>query len=179
MLDAQEGPIGMTWPQHIIEQLKAYRIRFLSYIPDAIGEQVLKLARHDDFFDILPLAREEEGIGVVAGLYVGGERGAVLMPTSGVGNTINGLASLAIPYQVPFPMFIGLRGDLGEFNAAQVPMGQALRPILESLRIPYFVLERPDEVNKIVEGALKLTYALELPVALLISTTLAGWKEEK
>jgi hypothetical protein len=50
MLDAQKEPIGMTWPQHIIEQLKAYRIRFLSYVPDAIGEQVLKLARHDDFF---------------------------------------------------------------------------------------------------------------------------------
>lgn len=169
----------MTWSQHIIEQLKVYNVRFLSYVPDAIGERILRLAREDDFFDILPLAREEEGVGVVAGQYVGGARGAVLMPTSGVGNALNALASLAIPYQIPLPLFIGMRGDLGDFNPAQVPMGQALCPILEALRIPYYMLTRPDEVSTIVDGALKLTYALELPVALLISTQLAGWKDEK
>jgi sulfopyruvate decarboxylase alpha subunit len=169
----------MSWPQSIIEQLKASNVRFISYVPDAMGEQILKLARQDAFFDILPLAREEEGIGVVAGQYVGGQRGTVLMPTSGVGNAINALASLAIPYQIPLPLFIGFRGDLGEFNAAQVPMGQALRPILEALHIPYFVLTRPDEISTQVQGALKLTYTLEQPVALLVSTQLAGWKDEK
>jgi sulfopyruvate decarboxylase alpha subunit len=169
----------MMWQQGIIEQLKTYGIRFITYVPDAIVEEVLKVARHDDFFDVLPLAREEEGVGVLAGLYVGGERGALLMPVSGVGNSINGLASLAIPYQIPFPMIIGLRGDLGEFNAAQVPMGRALRPILNALPIPHYLLERADEVEKVVEGALKLAYATEMPVALLISPKLAGWKDEK
>ena len=169
----------MSWSQCVIEQLKAYEIRYLSYVPDAMGEQLLKLARQDDFFDLTPLAREEEGVGVVAGQYLGGQRGAVLMPTSGVGNAINALASLAIPYQIPMPLFIGFRGDLGEFNAAQVPMGQALRPIFDALRIPYVELSRPDEVSVQVGGALKLTYSLEQPVALLISTQLAGWKDEK
>jgi sulfopyruvate decarboxylase alpha subunit len=169
----------MSWSQQIIAQLKAHNIRFISYVPDAIGEQLLKLARQDSFFDILPLAREEEGVGVVAGQYVGGARGTLFMPTSGVGNAINALASLAIPYQIPLPLFIGFRGDLGEFNAAQVPMGQALRPILEALHIPTFTLTRPEEVTIQVEGALKLAYALELPVAVVISTQLAGWKDEK
>ncbi len=169
----------MSWAQVVIEQLKAYQVRFISYVPDAIGEQILRLARQDDFFDILPLAREEEGVGVVTGQVMGGARGAVLMPTSGVGNAINGLASLAIPYQIPLPMFIGYRGELGEFNAAQVPMGQALRPIFEALNIPYFILSRPDEVAVQVAGALKLAYASDLPVALLVSTQLAGWKDEK
>jgi sulfopyruvate decarboxylase alpha subunit len=169
----------MTWAQCIVELLKTYHVRFLSYVPDAIGEQILQVARQDAFFDILPLAREEEGVGVVAGQYVGGTRGAILMPTAGVGNAINALASLAIPYQIPLPLLIGMRGDLGDFNPAQVPMGQALRPIFEALRIPYYILTRPDEVGTVVDGALKLTYALELPVAFLISTQLAGWKDEK
>ena len=169
----------MAWAQCILEQLKAYNIRFLSYVPDAIGEQILQLARQDPFFDILPLAREEEGIGVVAGQHVGGQRGAMLMPTAGMGNSINALASLAIPYQIPLPIFIGWRGDLGEFNATQVLMGQTLRPILEALRIPYFVLTDPATVATVVEGGLKLTYALDQPVAFLISTQLAGWKDEK
>src|SRR6266852_3751474 len=147
------------WTHCIIEQLKTYNIRFLSYVPDSIIEQILKLARHDPFFDILPLAREEEGVGVVTGQYMGGQRGAMLLPTSGVGNAINALASLAIPYQVP--------------------MGQALRPILDALHIPHFELVHPEEVNVIVDGALKLAYALESPVAILMSTQLAGWKDEK
>lgn len=169
----------MSWPEDIITLLKTYEIRFLSYVPDAIGERILKLARPDDDFDLLPLAREEEGIGVVTGQYIGGGRGAVLMPTSGVGNAVNALASLAIPYHIPLPMFIGLRGDLGEFNPAQVPMGQSLRPILNALNIPCYTLEQPGEVSTMVDGALKLAFALEQPVAILISTQLAGWKDEK
>src|SRR5215813_1728508 len=169
----------MAWPQDILELLKAYNIRFLSYVPDAIGEYLLKLARQDSFFDLLPLAREEEGVGVVTGQYVGGQRGALLLPTSGVGNAINALASLAIPYQIPLPMFIGCRGELGEFNPSQVPMGQALRPILDAMRIPHFELTHPEETNVIVDGALKLAFALESPVAVLMSTQLAGWKDEK
>ena len=169
----------MSWAQYIVDQLKTYDVRFLSYVPDSILEQILRIARQDPFFDILPLAREEEGVGVVAGQHVGGQRGAVLMPTSGVGNAINALASLAIPYHIPMPLFIGWRGDLGEFNATQVLMGQALRPILEVLRIPYFVLTHPEDVPTLLDGGLKLTYAMEQPVAFLLSTHLAGWKDEK
>ncbi|PON12381.1 decarboxylase [Candidatus Entotheonella serta] len=169
----------MTWSQQVTQLLKDYDIRFLSYVPDAIGEQILAHARQDDFFDLLPLAREEEGVGVVAGQYVGGARGAVLMPTSGVGNAVNALASLSIPYEIPLPMFIGWRGGLGEFNSAQVPMGQALKPILDSLNIPHFMLTRPEDVNIVVDGALKLAFAHERPIAVMISTQLAGWKDEK
>ena len=52
----------MTWSQQIVALLKTYNVQFLSYVPDAIGEQILKLARQDEYFDILPLAREEEGM---------------------------------------------------------------------------------------------------------------------
>ena len=169
----------MSWADCIVDQLKAFQIHFISHVPDAMGEQILSRARQDNFFDILPLAREEEGIGVATGQFVGGQRGTILMPPSGLGNALNAIASLAIPYQIPIPMFIGFRGELGEFNATQVPMGRALRPILESLNVPYFVLTRPDEVAIQVQGALKLTYTLEHPVAVLISTQLAGWKDEK
>ncbi len=134
-------------------------------------------ARKDDSFQILPLAREEEGIGVVCGQAIGGERGVVLMPTSGVGNAINALASLAIPYKFSLPMIIGVRGDLGEFNQAQIPMGQALPGILSALNIPMFRITRDDEVEKMTEGALRVSYANESPVAILVTNELAGWKK--
>ena len=167
----------MVWAEQIVAVLKQYRVKFISYVPDAKGEEILKVARKDDHFQILPLAREEEGIGVVCGQAIGGERGVVLMPTSGVGNSINALASLAIPYKFSLPMIIGVRGDLGEFNQAQVPMGQALPGILGALNIPVYKITRDDEVEKMTEGALRVSYANESPVAILVTNELAGWKK--
>lgn len=167
----------MAWPETIIRVLKQYQIEFINYLPDAMGERLLKLAREDPDFDILPLAREEEGVGTACGQAMAGRRGVLLMPTSGLGNSINALASLAIPYKIPLPMIIGFRGDLGEFNGTQVMMGQAMPDILRALRIPFFTLKYEEEVEAITEGFLRLTYSNESPAALLISTQLAGWKE--
>ncbi len=167
----------MQWPNTIVHVLKKYDVRFINYVPDAMGERLLKIVRDDKDFDVLPLTREEEGVGVVCGQSLAGRRGVLLMPTSGVGNSINAIASLPIPYRIPVPMIIGFRGDLGEFNATQVMMGQALPDILRALRIPYFTLRREDEVEVLTEGFLRITYATESPAALLISTQLAGWKE--
>jgi sulfopyruvate decarboxylase alpha subunit len=169
----------MGWAESIVACLKQFRIRYINYVPDAIGEKILQVARQDAAFEILPLAREEEGVGVVCGQSIGGARGVLMMPTSGLGNSINALASLPIPYRIPVPMLIGFRGALGEFNAAQVPMGQATSAILAALNIPHFALEREEEVRTLTEGALKLTYALESPVAILVTTQLAGWKNEQ
>ena len=169
----------MGWAETIVACLKQYGIRYINYVPDAIGEKILQVVRDDDAFELLPLAREEEGVGVVCGQSVGGGRGVLMMPTSGLGNSINALASLPIPYRIPLPMVIGYRGALGEFNASQVPMGQATPAVLRALSIPFFMLERDDEVRKVTEGALKLTYALESPVAILVTTQLTGWKNEK
>lgn len=167
----------MSWPETIIRVLKSYRIEFINYLPDAMGERLLKLAREDSDFDLLPLTREEEGVGTVCGQMLGGRRGVLLMPTSGLGNSLNALASLAIPYKIPLPMIIGFRGDLGEFNGSQVMMGQAMPDIFRAMRIPYFILKREDEVETLTEGFLRLAFSNEGPAALLISTQLAGWKE--
>lgn len=167
----------MQWAQTVVNCLKAAEVRFINYLPDAMGEQILRIARQDPAFELLPLAREEEGVGVVCGQALGGVRGVLVMPVSGLGNALNALASLAIPYKFPLPMVIAHRGDLGEFNQTQIVMGQTAPEIFHSLRIPFFELRRAEEVEKITTGALRMTYSAEGPVAILISTQVAGWKE--
>lgn len=167
----------MEWARSIVKVLRAYEVCFINYVPDAMGEQIMRIAREDPFFTLCPLAREEEGVGQVSGQSVAGKRGVLLMPGSGLGNSINALASLPIPYRIPVPMIIGHRGDLGEFNAAQVTMGQGVRRILGALNIPFFELTAPDTVETQVEGMLRICYSSESPAANLISTQLAGWKE--
>ncbi len=169
----------MAWAESIVGVLKRNKVRFLNYVPDTKIENILAAARALGGFEALPLTREEEGIGVVCGQAIGGARGVMLCPTAGLGNSINALASLAIAYRIPCPVIIGVRGDLGEFNPAQVMMGQATQDILDALRIPTYRITREDETEKMTEGALRVCYASEGPVALLVTNELAGWKEGK
>ena len=74
-------------------------------------------------------------------------------------------------------MIIGARGELGEFNQAQIPMGQALPQILDSLRIPTFRIEREEDAAQRTEGALRVSYANESPVAIMVTNEMAGWKK--
>jgi sulfopyruvate decarboxylase alpha subunit len=169
----------MSWAESIVSVLKKYNVRFLNYVPDAKIETILAAARQLGGFEALPLTREEEGIGIVCGQSLGGGRGVMLCPTAGLGNSINAVAALAIAYRIPCPIIIGVRGDLGEFNPAQVAMGQATQDILDALRIPTYRITREDETEKMTEGALRICYASEGPVAILVTNELAGWKEGK
>jgi len=169
----------MAWADTVVAVLKKYNVRYLNYLPDSKIEKLLEAARNLGGFEALPLTREEEGIGVVCGLSLGGARGVLLCPTAGLGNSINALASLAIAYRIPCPIIIGVRGDLGEFNPGQVAMGQSTKGILDALRIPTYSITREDEVEKMTEGALRVCYASEAPVAILVTNELAGWKEGK
>jgi sulfopyruvate decarboxylase alpha subunit len=169
----------MNWADRVIEKLKANRLEMICHVPDSVLSHIISQTEIDPFFTVVSLTREEEGVGVLTGAYLGGKRGILLMQVSGLGNSLNGLASLAIPYQIPFLMLISQRGELGEFNPAQVSMGQAARPVLDALHIQHFTLDRVDRVDTLLDGAIKTTYASKRPVALFISTEMVGWKTEK
>lgn len=166
----------MAWSDVVLECLKANKLQTIVHIPDTILTDLIRLTEADDFFDVLSPSREEEGVGILAGSYLGGRYGALLMQNSGLGNAANILGSLAVPYQIPFLMLISQRGELGEFNTVQVGMGQALRSTLDGLDVPHFTMERDDEVAKIMDGAIKLAFSTDRPVAVIVSPLLSGGK---
>lgn len=166
----------MDWAEIVLECLKQNHIRVISYVPDMVVWQILERAQTDSFFRMVRATREDEAVGVVSGAYMGGLRGAAFMQSSGFGNCINALGSLCIAMRVPIPMFINLRGELGEFNLAQVPVGRAVRPIMDVLGLQHFTLARLDEAEKIVDGAIKVCYSSKLPVGVLLSSLLTGGK---
>jgi sulfopyruvate decarboxylase alpha subunit len=168
--------VKLEWPRKIVSLLKSNDICSISFVPDSVIGQILKEAEKDSFFQFTTLAREEEGIGIVTGEYLGGRYGVLMMQSAGLGNCVNALASLAIPYQIPFLMLISQRGEL---NACHVVLGKALCRILEALGIQHYTVDREDEVETIVGGAIKTAYTSEQPVAVILSTALVGWKDEK
>ena len=166
----------MNWAEQIIQTLKDWDTSLIVYVPDISIHQVASLIEADPFFKLVSATREEEAIGIAVGSYATGRNAAVFMQSSGFGNSINAIASLCIPARTPIPMFINLRGGLGEFNIAQVPMGRAVVPILDQLGLPHYVLEDDGNMDSLLNGAMKLCHANRQPLAICLTTSLHGGK---
>lgn len=166
----------MTWTDSAFDALKEQRLETIVYVPDIVLADLIRRVEDDPYFTAISPTREEEGVGIVCGAFLGGKRGVLMMQNSGLGNAANAIAGLANPCQIPFLMLINPRGDLGEFNPAQVGMGQALRPILDGLGIQHFTIDRDDDVAPVIAGAAKLAFSTERPVAIIVSPLLTGGK---
>jgi sulfopyruvate decarboxylase alpha subunit len=165
----------MRWPEDIHRELSAAGVRIVGYVPDAGHKRLIELCRADKKMRAVVLTTEEEGIGLAAGAWLGGERSALLMQSSGVGNIVNVLGMVR-ECRFPLVTLVTMRGEQGEFNPWQVPMGQAVRPVLEAMGTVVQYVEKEDEVKPVVNAALRLAFNSYASVAVLISQRLIGIK---
>ena len=166
------------WARTILDAFRAEEVRNLVFLPDTVMGRLLALAEEDPSFRLVGVHREEEAVGILSGLFLGNQRGALLIQSSGLGNTLNALGSLAMAYRIPFPLLVSLRGELGEFNPAQLHMGRAVPGCLDALTIRHVTLRSETDLPTIVSGALKTCFTAEEPFGLLLSAQLTGWKPE-
>ena len=127
-MNADDAPDD-GWPRAIFDALKALDVSQVAYVPDAGHKQLIEMAHADAAIKATTLTTEQEGIGLSAGAWLGGERTAVLMQSSGVGNCANALASVTKACQFPLLMLVTMRGEAGEGNPWQIPMGEATGPL--------------------------------------------------
>lgn len=168
-----------AWARTVLDAFRAEDVRTLVFLPDTVMGRLLALAEEDASFRLVGVHREEEAVGILTGLFLGGRRGAMLVQSSGLGNTLNALGSLAMAYRIPFPLLVSLRGELGEFNPAQLHMGRGVPGCLDALTIQHVTLRSETGLETVVSGALKSCYTAEEPFGLLLSAQLTGWKPEK
>ena len=150
--------------------MHAAGIRDVVYVPDNPLSHVLRVLA-DRFPDVRTIlaTREEEAFGIAAGLYLGGRKPAVMLQSSGFGNSVNAVASLLLPYQIPALMIVSMRGDTGEWNAAQVPLGRALPHMLDALAIPTTTIDAPDAAAETIRLAAGTAFSTRMPGACLLS----------
>ncbi len=163
------------WPEGIHRELSAAGVRIVGYVPDAGHKRLIELCRADRKMRAVVLTTEEEGIGLAAGAWLGGQKSALLMQSSGVGNVVNVLGMVQ-ECRFPLVTLVTMRGEQGEFNPWQVPMGQAVRPVLEAMGTVVQYVEKEDEVAPVVNAALRLAFGSYASVAVLISQRLIGIK---
>jgi sulfopyruvate decarboxylase TPP-binding subunit len=110
----QETP-PKVWPREIYEVFKQVGIEQVAYVPDAGHTQLIKDCEADNAISVVSLTSEQEGVAMLAGAWLGGQRGALLMQSSGVGNCIN-MLSVIQECRFPLLMVVTMRGEWGEFN---------------------------------------------------------------
>ncbi len=165
-----------TWFETVRDVLRRNDVRLVTYVPDNVLTPLIRAIEADDFFTAFSATREEEALGIVAGAWMGGMRGIVLMQTSGFATLPNAIASLAVPFQIPVLMMVSERGTLGEFNVGQALVAKTMRPVLDALAIEHHTLSRLDEVDFIVDRTIRQAVATQLPACLILSPLLTGGK---
>ena len=165
-----------SWSKHMADVLRRNGIRLFTTVPDYIVTQVLEHLRGDSQCRVVTVCREEEGLGLLSGAFMAGRRGALIMQNSGLGNCVNTLGSLNVASQIPVVLVMSHRGDLGEFNPAQVPVGQAAERILDALDIRHITPRSVPDLEAQADGLIKLGYTRSLPVAFILPAELTGGK---
>ena len=165
----------MDWPTAVHGILKASGVGVVGYVPDAGHKKLIELCRADSALQSVVLSTEEEGIGLVAGAWLGGARGTLLMQSSGVGNCVNALGMVR-ECRFPLLLLVTMRGEFGEFNPWQVPMGQATAAVLAAMGVVVHQAGAAEQVAPAVDAGARLAYGSYQAVAVLISQSVIGIK---
>jgi sulfopyruvate decarboxylase alpha subunit len=163
------------WPDRLYATLKRGGVRQVGYVPDAGHARLIELCRADDAIRDVALTTEEEGVALAAGAWLGGDRAALLMQSSGLGNCVN-MLSLARTCRFPLLMLITMRGEWEEFNPWQVPMGSIVDPVLRLCEAEVYRAVKPGEVEGAAERAVQRAFGDERIAAVVLSQELIGRK---
>ncbi|MCX7376353.1 MAG: thiamine pyrophosphate-binding protein [Alphaproteobacteria bacterium] len=172
-MTTQDGP---AWAHAMYDALRAQGVTQIAYVPDAGHRVMIDRSLADPEVHSIPLTTEEEGVALLAGADLGGARGVLLMQSSGVGNCIN-MLSLTNGARFPLLTIVSMRGDFGEGNPWQFPMGKATQAVLEAMGVIVLRAEAPDDVLPTIQAASTMAFQSGEAVAVLLSQRLLGAKK--
>jgi sulfopyruvate decarboxylase alpha subunit len=164
------------WSDLVHELFQEHGIEVVSFVPDAGLARLIERCQSDSAMRAVTLTTEEEGIALGVGVFLGGKRAALLMQSSGVGNCIN-MLSLPRLCNAPLFMLITMRGEWGEFNPWQVPMGHSTPRVLETSGVAIYRVDHANDIGPTVDAAIRIAFASRIRVAVLLSQRLIGTKD--
>lgn len=163
----------MSIDSKIVDDFTANGIEFVTTVPCKQLAGVIEEVESRDGIYHIPSNKEDEGMGLCAGAFMGGKRPAIIMQNTAIGVTINTLATLIQYYRMPLPMLISYRGELKEPVACQVEMAVHTKALLAQLHIPTYHFHNQSDANEL-DAILKYTFMSNKPVAILTDATFWG-----
>ena len=175
MVTKNKKPVS-KWSAQVFKTLKDADIAQVSYVPDAGHADLISTCLADDHLKTTRLTTEEEGVALALGAWLGGERSVLLMQSSGVGNCIN-MLSVIQETRSPLLMLVTMRGEWGEFNPWQIPMGQGTAKALEDAGVIVYHVHEAGELTETVYAASQIAFNAYRPAAVLIGQRVVGFKD--
>jgi sulfopyruvate decarboxylase alpha subunit len=170
---------GQTgWPDRIHATLKRHGIKQVGYVADAGIARLIDLCERDDDVTEVALSSEAEGAGLMLGAALGGERAALMMQSSGVGNCINTFSILK-NCAIPCVLLVSMRGGPADFNSWQVPMGTMTEPVLKLCGFEVVHLDREHDAEAVVDAACRTAFGGNVQVAVLLSQSMVDQTKPK
>jgi sulfopyruvate decarboxylase subunit alpha len=163
----------MSISKRLVDDLIANDVSFVTTVPcKQLAGVIAELDQRPEIFHI-PANKEDEGMGLCAGAFMGGKRPAIIMQNTAIGVTVNTLATLIQFYRMPLPMLISYRGELREPVACQVEMALHTKAILAQMHIPTYHFHRESDAAEF-DAILKYTFMCNKPVAILTDASFWG-----
>ncbi|MCP4072359.1 MAG: sulfopyruvate decarboxylase subunit alpha [Hyphomicrobiales bacterium] len=156
----------MSINEKIVDDLVKNKIEFVTTVPCKQLAGVISVLENSDRVTHVPANKEDEGMGLCAGAYMGGMRSCIIMQNTAIGVTFNTLATLIQYYQIPLPMLISYRGEVGEKVACQVEMAVHTKALLSQLNIPTYHFHHADQVEEL-DAILNHSFMSNKPSAIL------------
>jgi sulfopyruvate decarboxylase alpha subunit len=167
-----------SWPGQIYEELQDFQVRQVAYVPDAGHGELIRRCQADAGMHTVSLTTEEEGVAMLSGAWLGGQHGVLLMQSSGAGNCIN-MLTVNAECRIPLLMLVTMRGDFGEGNPQQIPMGRGAQAALEAVGVVVLRADTADAVAETVRAGARMAFLAHRAVAVLIGQRVIGAKAMK
>ena len=161
-------------PKQIVDAMKQAGINFVCSLPDANLAKILAAVDQEPELAHVTLCREEEGIGICTGAYIGGRTPAIIMQNGGLLNSCNALTTTALNFNIPVLLMVYYAGDFGDEGFAT--LGSVTEPILRGLNIRYSVLRKHEDIAMTVKGSATLAVDSRRPVAVLLTKDVLGMR---
>lgn len=163
----------MSIDKKIVDDFVKNKIELVTTVPcKQLSGVIEEIDACKDIYHI-PSNKEDEGMGICAGAFMGGKRSAIIMQNTAIGVTINTLATLTQFYRLPLPMLISYRGELGEPVACQVEMAVHTKALLKQMNIPTYHFHHQDDAEEL-DKILQYTFMSNKPVAILTDASFWG-----
>jgi sulfopyruvate decarboxylase subunit alpha len=159
----------------IIAALKSARVGFVVAVPDVVtSEHLLWPISCDTDFRLIRLCKEDEGVSICTGLAFCDQRAVLLMQQTGLMDSLNSIRAIAVEYQQPVCMIVGLQGKEPDRRASTSESYgvRIIEPVLDAMGIDRITIDAPEDVAQLAP-AIERAYALSRPVVALIGRTVA------
>ena len=151
----------------ILEHLKRAGIDLVASLPDQWLGSLISECEADPAITHIRLAREDDGVGICAGAFLGGRKAALICQNSGVLLSVNALGGVAFHHQIPFLILAAHRGCFDDNQYYQMYKGRVTERVLEGMGLPHYVIDGPEQLSMIEHGA-RQAFLSRMPVVLLL-----------